>query len=284
LPTLGLALLAWAPAAHADPTTAECVQLNEGAAPLQKAGKVIEAHANLVRCSASTCPAVVRDDCVRAAVQAEAAIPTLVLEVRDSGGNDLTRVHVTVDGSGLTDKLEGTPLEVDPGAHVFRFEAEGYTPVERRLVMHAAEKNRLERVEMVSTTAPPPKPKEPPAPPAHASALRPVGVAVGAVGIAGLAVGGVFGWLAHTTWNRAVNECGGGCPEGAPARGLSSTAHTDGTISTASFAAGGVLTAAGLLMFLVAPSGGPSASTKGLNWSPVVGPGFAGVSARWAVP
>ena len=47
-----------------------------------------------------------------------------------------------MDGKPLAASVDGKPLFVDPGAHVFRFEAEGYAPVEQDVVMHASEKGR----------------------------------------------------------------------------------------------------------------------------------------------
>jgi hypothetical protein len=40
----------------------------------------------------------------------ERAQPTVVFDVKDDAGNDLTDVKVTVDGNPLADKLTGTAL------------------------------------------------------------------------------------------------------------------------------------------------------------------------------
>jgi hypothetical protein len=270
------------PALAADPTTAECVALNEKAGPLQKTGHLREAYANLLRCSVSSCPALVRDDCAKDALQVQAAIPTVVIEARDGAGNDLSSVSLSIDGEARADKLTGVALDVDPGEHVFKFEAAGLPPLEKRFVIHMGEKNRRENIVLgaVVTTPPPP----PVAPASGGSALRPLGLVVGGVGIAGLAVGGVFGILAQSKWKQAETDCGAGCPAGAPARDEAQNAHNEAKISNIAFAAGGGVTAVGLIMFLVAPSGKAEPARTGLSLSPLFGSGTVGMAATGFLP
>jgi hypothetical protein len=274
----------------ADPTTSECVSLNEHAGPLQKGGKLLEAHASFVRCSASTCPAVVRDDCAKHAVEVEAATPTIVFEARDGAGNDRSAVRLSVDGQARADKLTGVALDVNPGEHVFTFESAGLPPLEKHFVIHAGEKNRREQIVLGPVVAAPkPKPEPPPSPPeskpASSSPLKPVGITVGVVGIAGLGTGGVFGLLARSKWNQAVTDCGGGCSTGAFARTEATSAHNEAKIANIAFAAGGALTATGLILFLVAPhSGNGKEKASALGVAPFAGSGTVGVAMAGTLP
>jgi hypothetical protein len=274
-------LVGTAARAEGPPTTSECVSLNENAGPLQKAGKLLEAHASLVRCSASTCPALVRDDCAKGAIQVDAAIPTIVFEARDGGGNDRSEVRLSVDGTRRADKLTGVALDVDPGEHEFRFETAGLPPLVKHYVIHAGEKNRREQIVLGAAAAGAPQPASP-EPAGKGSAVRPVGLVIAGIGGAGLVVGGVFGLLARSKWNQAVADCGSGCAEGTTARSLGSTAHVDASVSNVAFAAGGGLAVVGLVLFLVAPH---SSETKGADASPRAlltpfgGPGSVGLSA-----
>jgi hypothetical protein len=296
-------VLSTAARAHADggsagaasPTTSECVSLNEKAGPLQKAGKLVEAHAGLVRCSASSCPAVVRDDCAKEALAVEDAIPTIVFEARDGAGNDRSDVHLSVDGEARADRLTGVALEVDPGDHSFRFEAAGLPPLEKHFVIHAGEKNRREQivigpVKATAGTTPPP----PPPPGDHRAgggALRPLGLVASGVGVVGMGVGGVLGLLARSKWNQAVTDCGAGCPADAPARNEASSAHTFATVSNVAFAAGGALTLTGLVLFIAAPRGEKTTAAGALvrpsrfaRFAPFFGQGTLGMAATGSLP
>jgi hypothetical protein len=268
------------------PTTSECVSLNENAGPLQKAGKLVEAHASLVRCSASTCPTLVRDDCVKGAMQVEAAIPTIVFEARDGAGNDRSEVRLSVDGKPRTDKLTGVGLEVDPGEHAFAFEAAGLPPLVKHYVIHAGEKNRREQIVLGPPAPSPPQPGSPEPASKGGGALRPAGLAIAGVGAGGLVVGGVFGLLARSKWNQAVADCGNGCAEGSSARSLGSTAHVDASVSNVGFAAGGGLAIVGLVLFLVAPHSSEAKSPPNPQalLTPFGGPGTLGLSATGTFP
>ena len=282
---LALALCTTVSALAADPTTTECVSLNEKAGPLQKAGKMLEAYAGLVRCSASSCPTVVRNDCAKEAMALEAAIPTIVFETRDGAGNDRSDVRLTVDGEARADKLTGVALEVNPGDHSFTFEAPGLPSLERHYVIHAGEKNRREQVVLGPILKPvaPPQARDRKA---GGSALRPLGLVVGGVGLAGLGVGGVMGLLAHSKWSQAVIDCAGGCAAGAPARDEASSAHSLATVSNVAFVAGGALTVTGLVLFLAAPRGDKTAALRApmLRFAPLIGGGTLGVAAIGSLP
>lgn len=110
---------------------------------------------------------------------------------------------------------------------------------------------------------------------------RTIAVAVGAVGAAGLIVGGVTGILAITTHNDAVDQ--GklvGCGEpgqicrdvaGQPARaedaaGAWTRATTFGNVSTVGFIAGGVLAATAIVLYVTAPKSRPLSPTTATRW------------------
>jgi hypothetical protein len=100
---------------------------------------------------------------------------------------------------------------------------------------------------------------------------RAVGLVAGAVGIAGLGVGGVFGIL---TMNEHSSF------ESTPTDSTRNTGRLDGTVSTAAFVAGGVLLAGGAVLFFTAPSGSRRGSTSALLVAPSVGPGGGGLVLR----
>jgi hypothetical protein len=269
----------------ADPTMQECVAANEKAGPLQQSGKLREARSNLLRCSAGSCPSVVRDDCIKSATQVDAAVPTIVFEAKDAAGNDLIAVRVTMDGEELADKLTGTALDVDPGEHVFVFEAGGQR-IERHLVIHQAEKNRRESVVLDAQTAPAGAASSAvaEAPPAAASGLgsqKTIALGAGGLGVVGIALGSVLGLLANSKWEQAKTDCGSGCAQGSPAQDEASSAHSMATLANVSFVVGAVALAAGAVLWVLAPRAKPATA---LRAGPFVASSAAGLSAAWSLP
>jgi len=276
-------------AAHAADTVtpAVCVAANEEAGPLRRAGKLREARAKLRLCSAQVCPAAVRKDCVAGAAQTDNDVPTVAFSVQGPEGNDLSAVHVSLDGQPLADQLDGKALDVDPGEHVFRFESAGQPTVEKRIVIVEGEKNRHERVQMGEPkpapviTAPRPAPEAPPPPP---NTKRTVGLALGGGGLVVVAVGGVFGLIATLQWNNAKTACGGtfplSCSEPVAANADRSASIRAGTVADVLIGVGGVAVVTGVTLALLSPTAPPRAATATLTLAPQLGPGMNGVLLR----
>lgn len=288
-----VALAASAARAEA-PSKKQCVEANDASQPLRRAGKLAAAREQLRVCVDPACPALVRSDCTRMMDDLERAQPTVVFDVKDDAGNDLTDVKVTVDGSALTDKLTGTALQADPGQHVFTFEAAGKPAVSRTLVLHEGEKDRHERITIGSAAAEPaavtPGTSSPaaesPSPQAPATGLgtqRWIGIALGGAGVVGVAVGGIFGALALSAKNAQSRDCASAtsCQSYQQALSDHSSVSTDGTISTVAFVAGGALLAAGAVLFFTGASSSP-VQASGLVVLPGGGPGTAGITMRAA--
>jgi hypothetical protein len=99
-----------------------------------------------------------------------------------------------------------------------------------------------------------------------------IGIAVGAVGIAGVAFGAVAGLVASSTYSSAKDACGGGtvCPPGSDGLSKRASASDWAAASTIGFIAGGVLVGAGVVVYLTAPKDraavgvGPASQGTGL--------------------
>jgi hypothetical protein len=103
---------------------------------------------------------------------------SVVIRVTDADGSDVVAVRVRVDGALLTDTLDGRAIGVDPGQHVFRFEA-GKRVVNRTIVIREGERGR-----MLSVGLPPePHTEGPRAIPIGAWVLGGIGVAAIGTGI-----------------------------------------------------------------------------------------------------
>lgn len=205
--TLGLSLLALIDAARTptfaqDPTTPECLAAYEQAITLRDQHALGASRAQLLICASASCPDDVRDECARRVEQVNAQIPTLVFEVKNPSGEDLSAVSVTMDGVLLAARLDGSAFSLDPGEHEFVLSAEGALSVTKRFVIRESEKGRREKVvlepeakpepTLAVTPAPLPTPPVRPTSPAPVQPandqLRVAGIIVGATGVAALGV------------------------------------------------------------------------------------------------
>ena len=300
---LALALSLAAPSpALAQMTKDQCIDANTRAQHLRTDGKLAESRELLRRCSDPACPAIIRSDCTKRIDELQTVQPTIAFDVKDAAGAPVTAVKVTVDGKVLAEKLDGTALPVDPGQHDFTFEAQGKPAVTRTLVVIEGVKARREIVVLGSAASTPPA-AAPPAPAAplvtekdpfahEAPAVatdggagmgtqKVLGLVAGGVGVAGVALGSVFGFMTISAKNKQVQDCGGPCSPADHAQGATdhSNALTDGTISTVAFVAGGALLVGGAVLFFTAPASSRQPTT-GLVVAPSVGPGGGGVLLR----
>jgi hypothetical protein len=263
-------------------TRDQCINANEQAGQLRKAGKLRDARTSLRLCSADVCPAAVRRDCLAGAERVDADVPSITLSAQDPTGNDLAAVRVSIDGQLVAERLDGKPVEVDPGEHVFRFEAAGLPPLEKRLVIVEAEKNRRERVQLgepkpVAAPAPAPPPQPPPvAAEHHGASRRSVGFVVGGVGLGVMAVGGVAGILAVAEWSSAKDACGTvnfplRCNNPSQASSDRSTTLAAGAVADIGLGVGAVALVTGAVLVLLPPATNAGSSSARLVLSPAVG-------------
>ncbi len=274
----GSAIAAFGASAEAaDPTTSDCLAANESSIKLSGEHKLRDARAQLLICSSSTCPTDIRNACTRRVGDINSALPTIVFEAKDPAGNDLSAVAITMDGKSLADRLDGSAIPMDPGAHDFTFDVAGQPTVKKRLVIYEGEKNRRERIvigtpalgadasAVKAPTATPPgvvgtlpdHTTVPPASPSYWTGRRVGGVVAGATGLVGVGVGGVIGLVAKSHYSDAVGETG-------TARQTDSAhAVSAGNVATVVVCVGGALAAAGLVIWLTAPNSQTSVGTNG---------------------
>jgi hypothetical protein len=143
--------------AYADPA---CITAYEQTQTLRKDGKPVAAKAQAAICARAECPALLTKDCTRWLAELEGVIPSVTFEARMTdaktpAGTPRTDVRVKMDGAALTEKLDGKPVPVEPGSHVFVFEAEGAAPLERTVVVKEGEKNKKVAVTLAAAGAEP---------------------------------------------------------------------------------------------------------------------------------
>ncbi len=281
---LAVVVVVDAPVARAD--DASCIAASERGLTLRRAGKLHEALTQLAICAAPSCPDEVKTECANRIADVKSAMPTLVLAATDGAGNDLRDVKVSVDGAPLVSSLDGRPVAIDPGSHTLRFEQSGQPPVEKTLVVREGEKDRRESVVIGPSPAPTPAPT-PAAPPAVPEAApqpswwttqRTLAVVGAGLGVAGLAVGGVFGALALSDKSQEQSNCSASaCPNAPQAKADYDTGNQNATASTIAFIAGGAFLAAGGVLFFTAHDPAATAATGSLYLAPSTtgrGPGL----------
>ncbi len=161
---------------------------------------------------------------------------------------------VTIDGEEMPAAALGVRRPLDPGQHVIRADAVGWKPNEATVTITA-----LQNTPFTVSLQVDPNDVGGDASPGGGSSgdtLRLVGYIGLGVGAAGLIFGGISGGLAIGKRGDLTDACteDGKCP--ADQQSNLDDFNTFGTISTVGFIAGGVLAAVGLVLVLVAPSGG----------------------------
>ena len=258
LPLLALGgLLVGSPARAADPTVSECLAASDASLKSGNEHKLRAERVELLICSSSSCPSDIRKECMRRVDDVNASIPTIVFEVKDPGGIDLSDVKVTMDGEVLAERLDGTALAIDPGLHSFVFEAPNQPSVTKQLVIREAEKDRKESIQL-GVAAAGDTADEPPAASASASgggmpAQKVLAIVAAGIGVAGVATGSVFGVMAMQKKDDAEKLCPDQC---ADKKGTDawSDAKQAGTFSTIGFVVGGVGLAGAAVLWFTAPS------------------------------
>jgi hypothetical protein len=213
-----------------------------------------------------------RPDRARVAREHITALEPNLVRVRivvDGPAADVPGLAVARDGEGISRGLWGTAVPVDPGKHVVTATAPGRRAWEQSLDLSEPGQTLALSVPVLEGAPPVAAPTAPPpAPPPSTAALvapspvsrpgsrqRTVALWVGAVGLAGVAVGTGFGLEAIAKKGESDGHCPGGATGGCFADGVaaSKTAVTFGNLSTVAFAAGGVALAAAGVLWLAAP-------------------------------
>jgi hypothetical protein len=266
---LASAVIAGRSARAADPTTGQCLAASESSLTFRNQQKLRDARAQLLICSAASCPADVREECTRRVAEVKAAIPTIVFEAKDADGNDLVAVKVTMDGQPIADRLEGKALAIDPGEHAFSFETAGQASIKKQFVIREGEKDRRERVVLGApsvahapipaaasaslVTAPPNAPQDSSGPSSGLGTQRVLAIVAAGVGAVGVGVGIAYGLSAMSKHDQANTTCPN--PQCPTMNGVTlwNQAVSAGTVSTVGFIVGAVGLAGGATLWFTAP-------------------------------
>jgi hypothetical protein len=241
-----------------------------------------------------------RDFARQRMVELEKSLARVVIEPH--AGVELT--EVLVEDRHVPEAEKAHAFAAEPGQRKLTFRAKGKKPVVQLVTIIKSERpQHIGAPEMVDDAAkdpvvdaplPPTRPVEGPRPEPVAPSdgtkspmptQKTVALVAVGLGVVGLGVGSVFG----------LQTLSNACTDGQPTQGNAGkpsctpderdAASEKGTISTVAFVAGGALVAAGLVLWLTAPSGhsapragGPARRARaGLRIVPELGAGWAGL-------
>jgi hypothetical protein len=277
-----------APPASGEPTQKACVGANAQGQQFRRNGKFGAAREQFQLCNVPACPVVVAEDCTTRVDELDVAQPTVIFDVRDRAGHDVSDATVALDGDPFADRLNGAAVRVDPGEHVFTFTLPNEAPVLQKVVIKEGEKGRRVRVSLspeavpspavtAEPAAPPPQASEPPVDGHKANLRRTIGMVATGVGAASVLVGGAFGLLTLVAVSDQQANCPTtqNCPNRAQAANDHSTWTTDSVISGTTLVAGGVFVAGGLYLWLTSHRAPEKPAARTVSLVPAVGPNGA---------
>jgi nitrogen fixation-related uncharacterized protein len=264
--------------ALADEVVAECASAYVQAQMLQKEGKYLDAAKMALSCSKPSCGDALSGECAKLYDVIQNATPSVVFAAKDGDDNDLSNVKVFADGKLVREKLDGNPLALDPGVHVFRFETANVPVVEKPYTVRAGEKLRivsetlgqkrmLQRVNATETPLPPPPPSVSP------RALRISGGVVLGIGAVALGGFGLFRALGSSEYDDLKNTCSPRC-----ATDAADSSKMKYTLSYASLGVGIAAVATSVVLFSMSAGG---SSTVNVRVVPKTGGGFGEIVAQF---
>jgi hypothetical protein len=245
-------------------TVDECIAANAQVQSLRLQKRLLRARGAAAACARDACPRVVSKECSTWEREIDAAMPSVVIDARDAQGRPLSAAHLLVDDNPVADRLDGAPLEVDPGEHVFRVELDGVEPLKQRVELIEGQRRRVLAFRFASAlpealppvTLAPPSPTPQPAPPADSTIVsRPVptaSIVLGGVALVALGVFAVEGILGTTQYFDLKRECDAGSAACTSSAKSSDAVALD--VATVALPVGVVAAAVSTYFFVTRPS------------------------------
>jgi hypothetical protein len=238
----------------------------------RNAGKLLEAQALFGRVAAERVAPGAPEPMRRAPREARAErdelahrIPSIVIVVTGAGSDSAS---VRLDGSPLAPGAIRRAIPLDPGVHRVEARAAGSAAAVRSVELREGDAPARVVLELGAGREQP----QPSAEPDSRGSALPGAIVLGA-GIAGLGLGAVTGGIAASKTSALKERCVGvHCPpEDADE---ADRARTFATVSSVSFAIGGVLVAGGVVLLITRPGGSTQAAVA-------AGPGRISFQARF---
>lgn len=247
LPLIVASVIAFGIDARAD----ECLDASERARTELQGRRLLTARAHLRNCAASTCEETIRTVCEERLTEIAQRLASIVFDVKGDDGNDVPDVTLVVDGVPANEHA-GAEIMLDPGPHRFSFEWRERVET-RTYVLLEREKGRRETVSFARPAGASKLTSEPAPMEARTERVggpwRTVSVIGMAAGAVGMGIGTAFGIVAIGKNSDAGCDANNLCSDPRSRH----DARISANISTGAFVTGGILAAAGLVLFFFGP-------------------------------
>ncbi len=199
------------PNANADEAGSdECLSAYENVQLARKRLQYQNARDFAKKCSGGTCHAALRTDCIDWLSELDKTIPSVVIEARSPKGEE-TEVRVTLDGNEVTSRLDGSPIEIDPGPHTFVFELKGWPKSVQKTVIKAGEKLRVVSAVFGDVGGPRPNDVRTSVPVVTTRPVPSIVYVMGGIALAGAAGFSAFAVAGNSKRNDLESECAPFC-------------------------------------------------------------------------
>jgi hypothetical protein len=277
---------------------AECYEHTGQTASAWAAWKDAAARANAAGKAAAEKNAVAR------ATALEPSLAKLTIVV--GSGSDVPGLEVKRDGVPVGHGELGSALPIDPGAHTIEASAPSKQPWSTSVTVTPKQADAKVTVTLIDAPVAPAPAQQGSAPAdqhatptaaqpataasasadAHAGGMggqKVIALVAGGVGVVGVAVGSIFGMMAKSDNDQALQNCRTStlCSQ----TGLSHTddAKSAATVSTVAFVVGAAGLVGGAVLWFTAPSSAATApTTASIRATPGVGPSYGGLAVDGA--
>lgn len=197
----------------------------------------------------------------------------------DVAAGQIPGFQMTRDGAIVGEAQWGTPIPADPGDHLVAASAPGRQPWRANVTVRPGDATTAEiavpllgperAASPVAASATPAVPTDvtavsaPPA--AGFGTQRTLALVAGGVGVVGVGLGTVFGFVSKSKHDDAEHHCVGSVCRDQAGVDLKSQAITAGNVATVAFIVGGVALAGGAVLWFTAHANGESQAQVGLG-------------------
>lgn len=193
----------------------------------------------------------------RRAAELEKQLSRLTIDL-SVGARAIAGIEVRRDGQPVPASALGSPLPIDPGEHVVEATAPRRRPARLTVRIGPSEATAVTiPVLEEETVQPPPLTHREPAQSDEPSGVHPrrtFGVILGGVGLASIAVGGLFGMQAFSKADESRERCPSSRCADRSAFELNDDARTAATVSNVFIGVGAAAAVAGAVLFFTAPA------------------------------
>ena len=137
-------------------TVRSCIEASENGQVQRRAGRLLQAKAEFLKCAVPTCPRVLISDCLGFLAEVAEQTPSVTVRVIEASGRDIPKPYeVGIDGQ-VTEVEEGRAFDIDPGRHSLTVRVPGRAAHEQPFVALERAKAAVVTVLLPPLTGPPP--------------------------------------------------------------------------------------------------------------------------------